>query len=152
MNPQVFSLKSASEAEVKDVASKIGTSLRGGEVIELIGDVGSGKTSFTRWLVEGAGSADRVTSPTFTVSNVYTTNNLLIHHYDFYRLSDLEVIRNELAENLEDTRSVIVLEWANSVSEVLPKNHITITFRVSGEFSRDIEIKIPKDYEYLEIR
>ena len=76
-------------------AEKLANRLVGGEVIELVGDVGAGKTTFVRGLAKGLGSTDHVSSPTFTVEQVYT-GRLTLYHYDFYRLPDAGVVKNQL--------------------------------------------------------
>ena len=145
-------LEFKNEAALDAFARELGSQLRGGEIIELVGDVGAGKTTFTRGLVKGAGSNDRVTSPTFTVSNVYSAPELQIRHYDFYRLNDLTIIRNELSEAAQDPQTVSVLEWAQEVQDALPTEPIQLRFEVTGEESRRISIKIPKSSRYVKVR
>ena len=66
---------------------EIGASLLGGEVLELVGDVGAGKTTFTKGLAKGIGVLETVQSPSFTISRVYEGEKLQLKHYDFYRLA-----------------------------------------------------------------
>ena len=110
-------------------------------VIELIGDVGAGKTTFTRGLATGLGAADPITSPSFTISKSYAlpTGGHLIH-YDFYRLSDPGLMLNDLQENLQDPKNIIILEWSKSIKDILPKNHITLAISQSDNNSRNITI------------
>lgn len=130
-------------------AERMGAQLKGGEVIELIGDVGAGKTTFVRGLARGAGSLDRVSSPTFTVSKIYTSQNVTIVHYDFYRLDDVSIMQNELAEALENEKTTIVMEWAEEVQDVLPNEHIILRFKSDGADTRQIESVIPAEYSYI---
>lgn len=96
-------------------------------VIELIGDVGTGKTTFTRGLALGLGIKEPVTSPSFTISKQYALPNAgRLIHYDFYRLPDPGLMSEDLAENLQDPNNIIVIEWGESVTSLLPKNHHTI--------------------------
>lgn len=98
--------------------AEIAQNLKGGEVIELIGDVGAGKTTFVIGLVKALGSEDRVSSPTFKICNSYKGQKLTIHHCDFYRLGGNDaLIKNELSE-LISPDSIVILEW----SEVLGVN------------------------------
>src|SRR5688572_15811906 len=92
-----LTIETTDSLSTENFAETIGSQLKGGEIIELIGDVGAGKTTFARGLARGVGSTDRVTSPTFTVSNVYESGRIILKHYDFYRLNDLAIIKNELA-------------------------------------------------------
>ena len=103
-------------------------------VIELIGDVGTGKTTFTRGLAEGLGIKEPITSPSFTISKQYALpkNGKLIH-YDFYRLGDPGLMAEDLTENLQNPNNIIVIEWGESISELLPLNHITINIEYTND-------------------
>jgi tRNA threonylcarbamoyladenosine biosynthesis protein TsaE len=131
------------------VAERIGRRLEGGEVIELVGDLGSGKTFFVRGLARGTGSRDEVRSPSFTLSNHYRSKSLNLYHFDFYRLSEPGIMRDELAEAQSDSKGVVALEWSNIVEDVLPKERLTITLKATGLDSREITIAYPKQLEYL---
>jgi len=102
--------------------------LPGGSVIELTSDLGGGKTTFTRGLAQGLGSSDTVSSPTFTLKKIYKAGNKQIYHYDFYRLSDPGILRDELAESLQDAHAITVVEWSDIVRDVLPAERISIKF------------------------
>ena len=144
--------------EVSDVvgtqhlAACIGSQLRGGEIIELSGDVGAGKTTFIKALVEAAGSTDQVSSPTFTVRNVYASPSITLYHYDFYRLDDYEIVRHELAETLEEKRVVVLMEWAQPVIDTMPEHmRLTISPVASSETGRSIEVWLPPEYGHITI-
>lgn len=126
--------------EMLEFGRKVALRLRGGEVIELIGDVGAGKTTFTKGLAQGMGVHDTVQSPTFTISREYETDSLRLAHYDFYRLQDAGIMADELAETIADAHTVTVVEWAETVAEVLPRDRLTITIRLvaADEQARDI--------------
>ena len=103
-------------------------------VIELVGDVGAGKTTFTKGLAEGLGANDEITSPSFTISKVYKLadgGNLV--HYDFYRLSEPGLMVEDLTENLENPENVVVIEWGESVVDLLPKEHARVEIRYNEE-------------------
>ena len=120
-------MKVNSLEEMLDFGRIIASRLRGGEVIELVGDVGAGKTTFTKGLAEGLGVQDAVQSPTFTISREYATSGTLhLAHYDFYRLDDAGIMADELAETLADVTNVTVVEWAQTVVEVLPADRLTL--------------------------
>lgn len=104
----------------------MGSQLRGGEIIELRSDLGGGKTTFVRGLVRGAGSQDHVVSPTFTLNRIYRAKNLSIYHYDFYRLDDAGILADQLAEAVNDDQSVVIVEWAGIVENVLPPDRLSI--------------------------
>jgi tRNA threonylcarbamoyladenosine biosynthesis protein TsaE len=152
MNQQVIDKYNSTGMEATEkFAEEFGRQLKGGEVIELIGDVGAGKTAFVRGLARGIGSTDRVSSPTFTVSKVYASKNMNLHHYDFYRLDDLDIITRDLAEVIEDGKNSVVLEWADGVQGVLPHDHISIKIEVTGEISRALTVTKPEKYDYIKV-
>jgi tRNA threonylcarbamoyladenosine biosynthesis protein TsaE len=127
----------------------LGSSLKGGEVIELRSDLGGGKTTFVRGLATGAGSKDNVASPTFTLSRIYNAKKLQIHHFDFYRLNDAGILADQLAESINDNNTVVVVEWADIVADVLPKYHMTVEFLLSAASpdERQVRIAYPEEFE-----
>lgn len=120
----------------------LGSKLSGGEVIELRSDLGGGKTTFVIGLVRGAGSTNRVSSPTFTLSRVYKAKKFEIHHFDFYRLSDPGILRDQLAESLSSDQVVSVIEWADIVKDVLPIDSFSIEFKPVANSSEERQITI----------
>ncbi len=110
-------------------------------VIELIGDVGAGKTTFVRGLAEGLGVKEPVTSPSFTISKTYalpTGGNLI--HYDFYRLSDPGLMSEDFSENLANPNDIVVVEWADTISDILPQNRTKITISYNNDDTRKVTI------------
>lgn len=135
-----------SPEETRQLGRQLGASLRGGEVFELVGDVGAGKTTFTKGLAEGLGIHDEVQSPSFTISRVYEgRDELQLAHYDFYRLSDPGIIASEVAEMVQDAKTITVIEWASIVEGVLPPGHYRIVFTSPTETKRTIEF--PDEYK-----
>jgi len=134
--------------QTRRLGARIGASLKGGEVFELVGDVRAGKTTFTKGLAQGLGISDEVQSPSFTISRVYDgRDNLQLVHYDFYRLSDPGIMASEVAEMVQDPKTVTVIEWADIVEGVLPQTHYSITFASPSETERSIEL--PDEYKEL---
>ncbi len=128
-----------SEESMRHIGRRIGSSLKGGEVFELIGDVGAGKTTFTKGLAEGLGVTDEVQSPSFTVSRVYEARDgIVLSHYDFYRLTDAGILANEVAEAVADPKGVTVIEWADIIDDVLPASRSTIRFTATSETARSL--------------
>lgn len=116
--------------------------LRGGEVIELIGDVGAGKTTLTKGIADGLGVDEAVQSPSFTINRVYPAKNgLSLVHYDFYRLDDAGIMKQELTETIKDRHNITVIEWANVVTGVLPTDRLTLTIVPPTETSRRIIVE-----------
>lgn len=112
------------------------------DVIELVGDVGAGKTTFTRGLAKGLGVTEPVTSPSFTISKSYACKNgKILTHYDFYRLNDPGIMSEDLSENLNSKNHIVVIEWGESISDLLPQNHTTITINLNDDNTREVTIK-----------
>lgn len=142
-------IRSSSADQTVQIGENIGRMLKGGEIIELISDLGGGKTTFTRGLAHGAGSPDHVASPTFTVSKVYKTQHFDIHHFDFYRLQEAGIMEHELHDLLDDPKSVIVVEWGDIVQHILPDERLTVEIMQTDAESRDIQISYPPSLKYL---
>jgi tRNA threonylcarbamoyladenosine biosynthesis protein TsaE len=127
---------------MKDLGSSIGALLRGGECIELVGDVGAGKTTFVKGLAVGLAIDDDVQSPSFTISRTYEArDDLQLVHYDFYRLNDAGIMADELREVAGHNNIVTVVEWSDIVKDVLPEDCLTLTFSAVSENERTIDIQ-----------
>jgi len=142
-------INSTSSAATEQFAERLGAKLRGGEVLELVSDLGGGKTTFTRGLVRGVGSTDKVGSPTFTLSREYTAPHLTIAHFDFYRLSEGGIVADELAEFIGDPAYVCVVEWGDIVQDVLPEHRVTLKITQTGDDTRSFTFHYPKELSYL---
>lgn len=138
--------------DMNEFGASLGALLTGGIVIELIGDVGAGKTTLTKGIAAGLGVQDNVQSPSFTISQVYEArDNLQLAHYDFYRLKDAGIMQDELSEVVHDPQIITVIEWAEIVEGVLPDDRLTITITPTAETVREVAITSngPKS-EYIE--
>ncbi len=135
--------------ETERLGLAIGQNMRGGEVIELISDLGGGKTTFTRGLVAGLASPDTVMSPTFTVSREYSGGRLHVYHFDFYRLPEPGIIADQVAEVAQDPDAVVVIEWAEAVRHVLPKDRVVIKIITEGNFDRTFQVTCPDTKPYV---
>ena len=147
-----YEFDSSNPRQTEQVAEQVASQLKGGEVIELAGDVGAGKTTFVRGLARGMGSQDRVSSPTFTISKVYNSKKLALHHFDFYRLDDLEIVKKQLAETTSDPKNSVVLEWADAVRGALGIDHMKVKITVTGDNSRTLKFMIPPSYKHIRIK
>jgi len=140
----LFQLSSNSLEETIKIGQLVGRSLDGGELIELVSDVGGGKTTFVKGLAKGLDVRETIQSPTFTISRVYRCRDgLELHHFDFYRLEDPGILLAELEESLDDPQAIVVIEWAGIVERVLPDQHIRIDFITTSEEGRRLEVSIP---------
>lgn len=134
-----------SELEMKKLGAKIGDQLKGGEVIQLVGDIGAGKTTLVKGIAEGLGVSEDVQSPSYTLSRIYSArDDLRLAHYDFYRLDDAGVMANELDEDISDQHTITIIEWADIIRNVLPKRHVTINIKSVSESSRQLLIDDPE--------
>ena len=124
-----------------EFGKEIGSNLEGGSVLELVGDVGAGKTTFTKGLALGLGVLETVQSPTFTISRVYEGDNLTLSHYDFYRLNDYGIMKMELAENLSNPQNITVVEWAGELADILPEKHLKLIFESISEDKRLVKVR-----------
>ncbi len=144
-----FEFVSSSENQTQELAGRLAKHLVGGEIIQLVGDLGSGKTAFVKGLAAELGCLEDVTSPTFTVCNMYQ-GRLLVQHCDFYRMSGDALIEHELADMSGDD-TVIVLEWAENLSVIDPEKTVLITIKPDAEDNRHFSFVIPSKYNYLQI-
>lgn len=129
------------EEQTKQLGTTLGKLVSGGEVIQLIGDVGAGKTTFTKGLAVGLGITETVQSPTFTISRVYDARDgLRLAHYDFYRLADPGIMADELAESSSDPSTVICIEWGDIVSDVVGEDYLEIVITSPSETDREFEV------------
>ena len=126
-----------------DFAADFAESIELPAVLELVGDVGAGKTTFTRGLARGLNIKEQITSPSFTLSKRYNFSrhgeSATLVHYDFYRLSDPGIMQQDLTESIADKKAIVVVEWADSVKELLPKKHLKLTFALNDDGSRTVE-------------
>lgn len=131
-----------SEKDMVELGEDIGRLIEGSLVIELVGDVGAGKTTLVKGIARGMGIADIVQSPTFTLSRVYQSpSGFELRHYDFYRLTDAGILYDELAESFTLDRTVVIVEWASTVGAIMPEDRLSVIISAIDETSRDIRIQ-----------
>lgn len=135
-------IKSKSVTDTQILGQQIGSQLKGGEILVLVGDIGSGKTTFVKGLAQGLGIIETIQSPSFTISLAYQARDqLTLFHYDFYRLQEAGIMAEELSEKLTDTQAVVVVEWADIVEELFPEHKVVIRFTATTEDERSIEVE-----------
>ena len=124
---------------MKQLGEVIGRLVSGGEVLELVGDIGAGKTTLTKGIARALGINEPVQSPTFTISRVYDSpKGLRLAHYDFYRLGEAGIMGDEIREAADDD-SVIIVEWAGAVDDDLPKDRLVVKITTISEEERLVE-------------
>ncbi len=131
--------------EMRSFAKEFGKSLKGGEVILLNGDLGAGKTTFVRFVLESLGVDEPVSSPSFTIMKNYANKDFKFYHFDMYRIENIdETYEFGFEEYIQNsTDSVVFIEWAERVEELLTNTKvININFKRLGEEKRELDIRI----------
>ena len=129
-----------SPEETERVGAALGKILNPGTVLAYRGDLGAGKTAFTRGLARGLGYAEPVTSPTYTIVNEYLGGRLPLFHFDMYRLASSDDLWDIGWEDYLDRNGIAAVEWSENISDAL-EDAIVITIHKTGETSRRIEIE-----------
>ncbi len=129
-----------SALETEAVGAALGAALRPGAVIAYRGDLGAGKTAFTRGLARGLGAAEPVTSPTYTIVNEYLSGRMPLFHFDMYRLTSSEELFDIGWEDYLDRGGVCAVEWSENVADALT-GAIRITLEKLGEDTRRITLE-----------
>lgn len=134
---------SHSEAETENIASKLAKDIyeKGYRAIAFFGNLGAGKTAFTRGLCRGAGYKGEVTSPTFAIMHEYIGGEFPIYHFDMYRVIGEDGLYSCGFFDYVDTDALLVIEWSENISEFLPENTLNIEIlRGTEENERIIKI------------
>ena len=119
-------IETRSAEETFEVGRKIGEEANAGQVFTLIGDLGVGKTVFTQGLAKGLGIEEPISSPTFTIVQVYEDGRLPFYHFDVYRIGDVEEMEEIGYEDYIYGEGVTLIEWSNLIEEILPKQRTEI--------------------------
>ena len=131
---------SNSPAETKAIGRQLANDVEAGAVLALKGDLGSGKTLFTKGLVAGLGCSAAVTSPTFTIVHEYQGGRLPVYHFDFFRLENRESATRLGLEDYFFGEGVSVIEWADRFPDLLPEQARWISFEIKAERQRIITL------------
>lgn len=134
-------IESRSERETFALGKKIGEQAGPGQIFALLGDIGVGKTIFTKGLAEGLGITEPVSSPTFTIVQIYEEGRLPFYHFDVYRIGDPEEMEEIGYEDCFFGNGVCLVEWANLIEELMPPETVWIT----------IEKDLQKGFDYRKI-
>lgn len=123
----MFEFISHSEEDTKRIATNLANKLNLGDIVILSGDLGSGKTKFTEGFLSFWNLEDEISSPTFTIVNEYTKNNINIYHLDVYRLNDIDEFYAIGGLEYFNT-GICIIEWGELIEDLLPQNYIKINF------------------------
>ena len=126
-------IETRSPKETFEFGKKIGELAKAGEIYTLIGDLGVGKTVFTQGLARGLQIEEAISSPTFTIVQVYEEGRLPFYHFDVYRIGDVEEMDEVGFEDYVMGEGVSLIEWANLIEEILPQKRTEITIEKNLE-------------------
>ncbi|MBP2646257.1 MAG: tsaE [Firmicutes bacterium] len=119
--------------ETLQLGKRVAAKLEAGDVICLSGDLGAGKTLFTQGIAEGLGVSEDVTSPTFTIMQVYEEGRLAIYHFDLYRLDRIDELENIGFDEYIGHAGVAIIEWADKFREYMPQEYLWIEILLGQE-------------------
>lgn len=134
-------IETKQERETYELGYEYGQKAAPGQVFTLVGDLGVGKTVFTKGLAAGLGIEEPVSSPTFTIVQVYEEGRLPFYHFDVYRIGDVEEMDEIGYEDYIYGEGVSLIEWANLIPEILPEHYTEI------QIEKDVE----KGFDYRRI-
>lgn len=129
------------EKETYDLGFRLGLEAEAGAVYSLVGDLGVGKTVFTKGLAKGLGIKEAISSPTFTIVQVYEEGRLPFYHFDVYRIGDIEEMEEIGYDDYFFGQGICLIEWADLIEEILPENLIRVT----------IEKDLARGFDYRKI-
>ncbi len=134
-------IETHSEQETLELGKKLAQEAEPGQVFSLVGDLGVGKTVFTKGMAEGLGITEPVSSPTFTIVQVYEEGRMPFYHFDVYRIGDPEEMEEIGYEDYFYGQGICLVEWANLIEELMPEHTIHIL----------IEKDLEKGFDYRRI-
>lgn len=133
--------RTKSPAETEKIGEMLGKSVKDGSVIAMFGDLGAGKTAFTRGFAKGMGISCDVSSPTFALVNEYRGKKRTLYHFDMYRISGWDDLYSTGYFDYLDAGGCLIIEWSENIEAILPDDCIRVTITKTDDFNeRNIEI------------
>lgn len=132
---------SNSPEETRKLGMELASQLQAGDVILLSGNLGAGKSELARGIAQGLGVKGPVTSPTFTLLNVYETDSVPLHHFDWYRIEDPEELVLAGLDEEIGRDSITLIEWHERAPELIPEAHLELVLKPVSETERHIVIQ-----------
>ncbi len=133
------------ENDTKKIGFELGRKAKAGDIYCLKGELGTGKTVFTKGFAQGLGIDEHITSPTFTIVNEYRQGRIPLYHFDVYRIGDSDEMYDIGYEEYTDGEGVCLIEWAELIEDIIPSDAVWITiekdFAKDNECYRKIEVK-----------
>lgn len=127
--------------ETQELGKKLAGKMQGGEVVCLSGELGSGKTTFTQGFLKELGAKGPYTSPTFLIMKEYKLKDKTIYHIDAYRVGEKDILNLGWEEIIADKKNVVIVEWAERIKNIVPKNALWVKFEWINENERRINLK-----------
>lgn len=140
-----------SPEETRAFGRRLAEQLRPGDVLLFYGNLGAGKSEMTRGIAEGLGVSGPVTSPSFTILNVYDDGRVPLYHFDWYRLESAEELYEMGMDEYLDGDGVAVVEWPTQCPEAIPDTHLAVTLKPVGESDREITLTPMGDFRPINI-
>ncbi len=131
-----YTTKSATET-IK-LGEELGTTLRGGDLVLLAGELGGGKTQFAKGIAKALGIGETVVSPTFTIERSYQGKTYTLHHLDLYRTQDDREIYSQIQEYISSPLDITVIEWPENMVDLKTKSHYLVNFTYTDDDNRAI--------------
>lgn len=139
-----YKFRSTSEEATADLGRELAAVLSAGDIVALDGDLGAGKTVFTKGFCDGAGVTSHVSSPTFNIVNEYQGGKVPVYHFDTYRLEGPDDFLDSGLDEYFDYEGICIIEWSSIIGDLLPGNAIRMFIRGVGN-ERDIEVVFDED-------
>lgn len=138
-NTNIFTTNSSKQTQ--KLGENLAKELKRGEIICLSGELGSGKTTFAQGALKGLGAKKPYTSPTFVVMKYYKVESRSIYHIDVYRVGPKDILDLGWEEIIANKNNIIIVEWAERIKNIIPKNAVWLKFEHLNENRRKISIK-----------
>lgn len=133
-------MRTASPNETRALGRSLAQKLQPGDVLLLLGNLGAGKSEMTRGIAEGLGVSGPVTSPSFTILNVYDDGRIPLYHFDWYRLESAEELFEMGMDEYLGGDGVAVVEWPSQCPEAIPETYLSVELKPVGETEREITL------------
>lgn len=141
----IYDFTTGSQAETEDLGTRFSYSLAPGTVVAMYGDLGAGKTAFTRGVLRGLGYDCPVVSPTFSIVNEYRGNAMDLAHFDMYRITAEDELYGTGYYDYLDGRNVVFIEWSENIPFAIDDDAVKVRIRHGKGDIRQIEIQSPKE-------
>ncbi len=144
-------MQTHSPQDTRAFGETLAKQLRAGDVLLLLGDLGAGKSELTRGIARGLGIETPVTSPSFTILNVYDEGRVPLFHFDWYRLNSAEELYEMGMDEYLGGDGIAVVEWPSQCPEAIPETHLALRLSPTGETDREITLTAVGGFRTIEL-